>query len=124
MLERIWNVVLDVATVTSIVTITAIGVIAPLWAQVMIAGMLVVALTVRVLKRHSPTGMSVTAREVGARRLVTDDDLIDPTLMASFDAASGVFDAGNKSPGYAAAYAAARPIETNRVASITANEEL
>lgn len=112
MLERIWNVILGFVTVVSVVMITAIGVIAPLSAQLMIAGMLVIALTVRVLKRHSPSSMSATASEVGVARLATDEDLVDATLMATLDGSTGSFDyyLASKDPHYVTAHGAARPI--------------
>ena len=112
MLERIWNIVVGFVTVVSLVMITAIGVIAPLWAQLMIAGMLVVALTVRLLKQHRPTSMSATVSEVGVGRLATDDGLADATLMATLDGATGSFDyyLASRDPHYVTAQGAARPI--------------
>src|SRR5262245_29206189 len=112
MLERIWNIVVDFVTGVSLVMITATGVIAPLWAQVMIAGMLVVALAVRVLKRRRLTRLSATASEVSVGQLAMDDGFVDATLMATLDGATGSFDyyLASKDPHYVTAQGAARPI--------------
>ncbi len=113
MLDRIWDIMVGTVTAASLLMLIAIGALAPTWAQLVIASMLVAALAISRRKLHLPTRASATMPVASGCGLAKSDDIVDATLMAGLDGAIGSFDhdLASQHPEYVAAYAAARPIE-------------